>query len=351
MPGASSIIIDVRAGTRVLKKAFLFFIFISVCFSVTAEQADKTSYNFSIGTSFGVLLGESEEIVFQDPYIDDYKSQLLWQLKPMMYAGLDFHFGWELKESESKVLARIFTDFFADVSLKFGIPGNSGLMEDRDWLDYNFDQLTHYSVHNNYLKNAVLSDISIGKAFSIHNKIRIKPFISYSYMYLSWEASGGSLLYPKYQDPPYSGIWQDGHKYLESSDAVISYEQKWHILSPGISLYGEFNDLFNIELFFRISPLVWIIAVDNHILRNTVFTDYIFPNLYFEPSLLFTFRTGSLFSLSLSYAYRNISHGRGDTKTEEAGREPTVSNNYAGAGYSVHSIGITAKFIFQTNNR
>ena len=297
------------------------------------------------------MSGECEEIVYQDRYSDDKKSQLLWRLRPMAYMGIDLHYGWQKRESDSKFPARFFSGFFADASFKLGFPGDAGLMEDRDWLYSDPDQLTHYSAHDNYIETAFLFDISIGKSFIPCNGIKLKPFVSYSYMYYLWGARGGSILYPHYQNPPYTGNWYDGHEYLGTSGEVITYSQSWNIISPGISFYGNFNKYFDIELLFKISPFVWAIAVDNHILRYTVFTDYIIGGLFIEPALLFSFKAGSLLTLSYSYSYRNISHARGDTAVGERGIQTSVGYNCIGAGYSVHRAGIVAKLNLTNQTR
>ena len=306
-----------------------------------AQDTDKSHFNFSIGTSFGFLSGESEELVYQDPpYSDEIRSQLLWQLRPVIYAGLDLHYDWRKKESDSNISARFFNGFFIDVLFKVGIPGDAGTMRDSDWLNpSSSDQMTNYSVHDNHAKNTILVDIDIGKSIAIYDVIRLKPFISYSFMYYLWSAEGGFGLYRK------SGSADYMYFAFPLSEELITYQQSWHIFTPGVSIYGEFNRFFDIELSFKISPFVWVIAVDHHIARDIVFTDYISGGLFIEPSMLFSFRANSFFSLSFSYSYRSISRARGDTLLEQKGYNSEVYLNSAGAGYSAHRAGITAKFI------
>jgi outer membrane protease len=231
---------------------------------------------------------------------------------------------------------------FAGGIFKFGIPGNTGQMEDRDWTDSRYsDWLTHYSVHDNDTKNAMLIDANIGVSLTIFEKHLIKMFIAYNYMNFYWSATGGSFLYPREDD---------GGVYLAEPIEVITYEQTWNILSPGIAFYGEFNRYFDIEVYIKISPFIWLSAKDEHLLRDLVVTEEIFVGFFIEPGFTFSFTPNDTIGLSLSFSYRNISDTRGNGKYEEPGRK-TITNNLNGAGYSAFDFGITAKFNFRNSWR
>jgi outer membrane protease len=321
-----------------VKKFYLFLlIFVILGFFVSAQPTGINEHGLILGTSIGLLAGEGEELVYRDDNSDDKLSQLLWHFKPLVYAGINFHYNWQIPESRWNI--------FTDGIFKFGFPGETGLMEDRDWVATRYaDWLTHYSVHDNETENAILIDANAGVSFTIFEKYLLKTYITYSYMNFSWTASGGSFLYPS----------ADGdHAYLTVSRDVGTYRQTWNILSPGISFYGEFNRYFDIEISFKISPLVWFSAKDEHLNRDLVITEEYFGGIFLEPSLLFSFKPNNFFTISLSFLYRNISGTRGDGEYKEQGQPAFTAKNLTGAGYSGFDIGIMAKFNISNllNNR
>ncbi|MDR0450590.1 MAG: omptin family outer membrane protease, partial [Treponema sp.] len=90
-------------------------------------------YTFSVSPAIGFFAGQGEEIVYRSERSGTYLSELLWDIKPLVYSGL------VLDVSQKKS-----PGFFYSVSLKFGFPMMSGLLEDRDWLALN-GALSHYS--------------------------------------------------------------------------------------------------------------------------------------------------------------------------------------------------------------
>jgi outer membrane protease len=313
-----------------MKKMVLFCLFAGMTLALQAQEIAMkwNDHNLSLGASIGLLHGRAEEIVYRDSRTKNKLSQLLWDLKPLIYAGADINYRWQRPENSWGI--------FAQATFKFGIPAETGVLEDRDWTEKEYPQfLTYYSVHDNKTKNAVFFDASVGPSFQIFGQFLLKPSISYNFMYFAWDANGGSLLYP-HRD--------GGHGYLKPID-VIRYKQTWHILSPGIAFFGEFNRYFNGEIAFKISPLIWCIGVDNHILRDlTITTDDLDVGLFIEPSLLFSFTPKDFFTLSLSVLYRDIRYVRGDGVYKELGKPVRTVNNVLGAGYSAFDVGLSAKF-------
>ncbi|MDR1107632.1 MAG: omptin family outer membrane protease [Spirochaetaceae bacterium] len=291
---------------------------------------------WSLGISTGVLFGQSEEIVYYDAKTSNKISQLLWDIKPLVYAGVDFRYNRFRPETSWG----LFTDF----SFKIGLPGKTGIMEDRDWTgQYTAtgahipDWLTHYSVHDNTTENAFLGDAAVGLFFKIFGRFLVITYLSYDFMYFSWRASGGSFLYPEKDG---------GHKYYTQPIDVITYQQIWHIVSPGVAFYGAFNRYFTGEIALKASPFIWCITEDNHILRSLIITDILDLGLFIEPQVLFSFIPADFLTLSLAVSYRHISLVRGDSIYKEAGVSPIAYKNLAGVGYSVFDAGIVAKFSF-----
>jgi outer membrane protease len=312
-----------------MKKIYLgFWLFFVSGVLVSAQSTGRNGHSLTLGTSIGLLAGEGEEIVYRYDDSDDKLSQLLWPFKPLFYAGVDLHYNWQIPASRWNI--------FVDGIFKFGFPGETGQMEDRDWADARYaDFLTHYSIHDNKTENAMLIDANIGASFTIFEKYMIKTFITYSYMNFSWTASRGSFLYPDSDG---------GHGYMVVSSDVGTYKQAWNIISPGVSFYGEFNQYFDIELSFKLSPFIWLSAKDEHLVRKLVITDDVYGGFFIEPGLLFSFKPNNFITLSFSFLYRNISGTRGDGEYKQQGQPTLTVENLRGAGYSAFDIGIMTKF-------
>jgi outer membrane protease len=322
-----------------MKKLFVFFFLAVIIFNLSAKD-----HNLSIGTSLGELNGQAQEIVYRHSMSEDKLSELLWNFNSLTYLGLDINYSW-LKSGNK-------WGFLAKGSLKYGFPHEIDIMEDRDWDIKNRgypNWLTNYSVHDNKTEFAFLTDLSLGMQFLIFNKFLFKTYFSYHYMNFSWTASGGSLLYPYELDK--FGNPVDGHILLKPIN-VGTYEQIWHIFSPAISFYGEFNRFFDIEFSLELTPFIQCVAKDEHLLRDLVVTDYLERGIFTEPSLLFSYKPSNHFVLSFSFAYREISETRGSaTYTgeevyKEKGKWSYTFPNISGAGYSALDFGIIAKYKF-----
>jgi len=317
------------------KKIFIFVFSVVMIFNLSAKEHD-----FSVGGSSGLFTGQAQEIVYRDSKSKDLLSELRWNFNALYYIGLDLKYSW-LKPGKN-------IGIFAKSSLKFGLSGGDDVMEDRDWIMlYYPDWLTHYSVHDNKTKSAMLLDFNTGMSFLISKKFLLKAFVSYHYMNFSWTATNGSILYPVW-DIDGDGYPDGDHEYLplyiSHNQAVGKYEQSWHIVSPGISFYGEFNRFFDIEVALEITPFILCQAEDQHLLRSLVITDRLQGGLFLEPSLLFSFKPSEHFVLSLSFAYRDISESRGNSRYKYAGQPAFIEKNLSGAGYAAFDTGIIAKW-------
>jgi len=285
-----------------------------------------------------VMIGQGEEIVYRDSGSEDKLSELIWNFRPLTYFGLDIKYSWTKPENN--------WGLFVNGIYKYGLPAESGVMEDRDWITIYPNWLTHYSVHDNWTESAHLIDFNLGASFKIFNIFLLKTYLSYHLMKYSWAATGGSFLYPDW-DIDEDGTPDGDHQYLSVPLTVGTYEQTWHIFSPGISFYGEFNRFFNIELSFEITPLIWCITKDEHLMRSLVITENLKGKVFIEPSFLFSYKPTDNFVLSLFVAYREINKTRGNgTYNFEGETPPKVLHltDQLGAGYKAFDIGITAKY-------
>jgi outer membrane protease len=307
-------------------------------------------YTFSAAPALGALLGRAEEIVYQDAGGDAKLSHILWDILPVVYAGFS------LDCSPIDPWRR--WGFFGEVKVKWGLPlMKTGIMEDRDWQDpADPSVMTDYSKHDAHTKGVFLLDAAFGLSAPIRlpplipavSALRVKGFIGFSLMYHSWSAENG---YGEYQNLGNYAFY----------GPVISYQQVWYILTPGIAVEIPFLSRFSAELGFQISPLVWCVAQDHHLTRHDFghqeqhlfFQDVMDYGLFLEPQARFAFTPLPRLSLALSGAWRFIQGVRGDTSITYTGlyrssspAEPRIDYNTGGAGYSVFEIGLSAALRF-----
>jgi len=305
-------------------------------FAAYAEDENGNGHSFSFGVSLGMLSGTADENVYRSGVSANYLSQLAWHFNPVFFGGVDLNYGWQSKSAAPNVFAKIFSGFFFDAYFKYGLPGRSGLMEDRDWLMSYTDWVTHYSLHTNETEIAMLAGADIGRTFRLTDNLRLGGFLSYDFMYYSFAARGGIFLYPESDG---------GHFYDLNSEHVVLYEQFWHIFSPGLSFHGVFNRYFDTKLFFKATPLIVASSHDTHLSRDLeIINEYMLYGLYLEPGLVFTFKPVSKFALSLSLDYRNISGTRGNSIYKYT-TGSTAYRNVGGASYASFDVGIAAKIV------
>ncbi|AEF84730.1 hypothetical protein TREPR_2348 [Treponema primitia ZAS-2] len=332
-----------------MRSIYGFAFFVSICFISTfptylfaqntaSFSIGKTPYTFSLATGIGVLLGQAEEIVYQDDDDDAYLSKLLWDLKPMVYVGT------ALELSRTHPLDGLGAE--VDLSVKFGLPLQSGVMEDRDWDDplypasHDDPLFTNFSSSDAYIQGAVLADFSGGLTIPVAQAVVIKALFSFSFMRFSWIARDG---YRRYKAEDWEKIPGQG--------IMISYDQNWLIFSPGLGLSWPFHPLMGLDFNFFISPLIIAFDMDNHYLNirsgkeYTQYVDTMPGGLYIEPSLDFRFSPTPIISLLLHSSWRYISGSRGDTTETVSGRNTpaTVYENSAGAAYSAFDLALILK--------
>jgi outer membrane protease len=288
------------------------------------------AYSLSISPSLGLLHGQGEEIVYRDGATDDKLSQLLWDCKPLVYLGVGLQYEWQKPAKP--------WGFFAGLRFKFGFPGESGVMEDRDWLSAAYPGwLTHYSVHDSETETAIVLDIDLGFSYTIAGRLLLRPFLSYGRLSVSWAAKDGSFLYPS------GGTYE--HFYLTGYGQVGTYEQTWHTVSLGVSLSGAFNRYFEADISLKLSPLVWCATEDNHIMRNLVIKGALQDGYSVEPRLVFSFTPTEVLKLSLEAAYRYTAGARGDTDYYEYGLlQGGIPKNIGAAAFSAFDVGIALQF-------
>ena len=307
------------------------------------RQDNSKPYSLSFSPSVGLLYGQGEEIVFKYPERNQHLSQLLWDLKPLIYFGLSFNL--TPGEAFSGEGLTVFG------SAKFGLPLRTGNMENRDWQYTDNENLTNYSCHEAFSQSAVLADISAGYLLTLTDSLVLVFYGQFSFMYLSWMAENGFYQYLE-TDPITNSIipgqiWHEDLPKVNIFGPGTRYIQNWFILSPGTALKGRINQHLAMEMNFNYSPLVYCIARDDHLLRDIVFWDTLFPGHYITGScnLIFTSNSDTEFSFTLSY--RSLSGLRGPSYQARTGAnqsgQPIRSSSDAGAGFSAIDLSIATR--------
>jgi outer membrane protease len=296
------------------------------------EETGEKNYSFSFGTQFGLVHGQAFELVYPDGSTKgELLSELIWDMKPVFYLGLQFDF------ERANIMSA--PGFFTSLSAKFGIPADSGIMEDRDWLSTENDALTNFSSHTNKTNEFVLMDIAVGASFPVKSFLYIKPFFSGSWMHFSFTGRDGYKKYARYKSKNPDTFYpiDDNPETETITGNVISYTQDWLLIATGFSIGTEILSPFSFELSFQISPFAYCAATDHHIYRDTVFKDFTSLGLFLEPKGKISF-TVERIEFSLETAYRYIGRTRGASYENEGGTGFFVSSSGAGASLSLLDI-------------
>jgi len=290
------------------------------------QEKQAGPYAISISPQFGFIYGQAEEIVYPSDTKAELLSQLLWDIKPVFYYGLTLDF--------SRAQPMTQWGFCANFSLKNGIPGNSGSMEDRDWMSTENTDLTNYSISDNITNNLLFLDFSAGFSFPLIHILLMKTYLAASYMHFNFCGENGYYNYA----PPFG----DGKKH-PLDGKVINYTQDWLIITPGVSLGYYFNTRFYAELVFHISPLIICNDFDEHLTTGFQFRDYMWGGIFLEPGFHFSWFAGKQLELSLELSWRYIGETRGETYIKHRSSTTYTQLGEAGAGLSVIDTGLLLK--------
>ena len=293
------------------------------------------SYAFSAAPQFGMVYGLAEEIVYPFNTKAKLLSQLLWDMKPLWYYGV------ELEAAPVNPEER--WGGFSTLSLKFGIPAITGVMEDRDWMSVENDALTHYSTHDNRTRALFWFDFSAGVSLPLYSVFLLKMYAGVSYMNFAFSGEDG---YGKRAVRADDGIYYPIDANFEEytfSGKVINYTQEWLIFAPGIAFAYHYRKIFAADLFFMISPLILCGDMDEHLTTGAQYRDYMKGGLFLEPGTRVYVNINEWLRLSLVFSWRYISGVKGDTYQKPYGAGYYERTGRAGAGLSVLEAGLLFK--------
>jgi outer membrane protease len=325
---------------RILTVFTVFVIFFCRALPVSAQE--NKDYSFSLCPQLGVFYGHVKELVYPTNTKAELLSLLLWDMKPVFYYGFLMDFS-PVKPMEK-------WRFFSFLSMKFGIPGPSGRMIDKDWQSIENAELTNFSAHDNITKEIFLLDFSAGVSFPFFNALLVKAFINISYMNFRFNAENGYMIYAR---PLGGGKYApiDENPINDTfSGTVISYYQEWFHAAPGVSVAYAYKEYFLVEIFFMITPLVLCNDLDEHKEtddhkgKNIQFKDNMKGGIMLEPGFRFSYTASKWLGISCDISWRYISGTRGPAYM----RSPIGTGNYmpageAGAGMSVLNIALLLK--------
>lgn len=307
------------------------------------EEGDNVG--FTIEPSFGYLLGQAREIVYDTN--DDstqgmsssngyYLSELIWDLKNIFYIG-------------TSASINIKNRFYINTGIWTAVNDGSGFMNDYDWIYWNSDDGRPYFLHDRdgktdlsnwsessvSLVNSLIFDINGSFDFIPYKKNSMTVLIGYKYIYWDWTDSVIDSLYDGVEDV------------IEVGLNGIDYNLGLHIPYLGIG-YG-LETIRGLEFRGRIiySPFVIAMDHDHHILRSLHFYDNAYFGQFISGSLEIGYQFTSFFCLIGRISGDYLFEKKGSTYVyNESQALLGIIPDGAGIQYQAFSISLNASFSF-----
>jgi outer membrane protease len=245
-------------------------------------------------------------------------SELQWDLKPLLCPGLDF--AWRGGA------------VYLGMAFRFGIPGNSGWMEDSDWTDGGSGQRTHYSRSDCLITGYRGFDAKLGYFLLSSGAMSISLHGIYSYSLFRMEARDGYYEYPM-ESGSFSG-------------PVLKYRQAYHILMAASRLAWHPFPFLSADFSGGFSPALFCSAVDNHLLTGYEYHDDIRWGWYLFASAGCSWHMDSSISLSLEGGYFFVPLARGESRgiDKSTGTEYRYGDRAAGISMSIMRLRALCSF-------
>jgi len=344
----------------VLVTIFLLSVNNPVFSQIQPDNLEESKYAFSVGTHFGFVYGQSLEYVYPGTRTKaELLSELRWDMKPVYYLGLQASY--ERDDLTSKL------GFFSSLSFRIGIPGDSGIHENRDWMSTVNTGLTHFSTHTNETREFFWADLMAGISLPVNQALYAKLFLNASWMHFAFTGKGGMGTYARksgclpgctlsthvagctsnrFDDyTTYFPIDENPHIYPYSGN-VIRYQQDWFLIAAGFTTGFYMPYPFSMILSFQISPLTFCFSKDEHLTTKITYLDNTYFGLFLQQNIKFSFAV-KRFSFSLEGAYRYIGKTRGPSYSNTVARPLQYNyNGEAGAGLSLADVSLLVNFKF-----
>ncbi|MDR2142794.1 MAG: omptin family outer membrane protease [Treponema sp.] len=322
------------------RRSIVCILLFCACFATAEER----SHSFALSVETGFLYGTSYEIVYNFAGSSRYTSELQWKSTPLWFIGLAAEYG--------PVKPFVRPGFFGTLEIKLGMPGKTGVIEDRDWLIPG--ALTHFSSHDNHTKAAVFADLGGGFSVPLTGGLLLRLSLDVSYMYLKYEAHDGYIQYGlnNHKPDPFKPYvsWDPKWAKVPINGLGMDYSQHWFIVGPGM---GMVLRLWRFSLSFSLSirPLAVCVDFDNHFLREPPFlvVGELFGGFFIEPKGGVSFALNEHCELAIKAAYRYIGETRGNATYYEyysSGTKETEYADSAGAAYRAFQAALTFTWHF-----
>jgi len=300
------------------------------------------SYGFTLSSNIGFLYGTAYEIVYTGSGENNYLSELRWDIKPLVYFGLDLDFG--PKEPLKQ------WGLFFGAGIKAAFPMETGVMEDRDWLPTCSvpGALTHFSSHENHTKAAFLLNLDSGFSLPL-GKFVLKFFLNLDYMYFKWEAWNG---YTQYGDNyPFDSLyipWNSNSSFTKVPiyGLGITYSQHWILFNTGIGA-ELFLDRFTFSAAVFAGLPICIDIDEHHMgLRPFRTIGVLTRGFAVKPKLDVFLSLSDRVDIGLSAAFLYIGETRGNFKQKESGSVGVWFLDQEGARLKAFEGSFTIKYRF-----
>jgi len=284
---------------------------------------DRTD-SVSVATSLGWLGGRAQESVYI-PNGGGKLSQLDWKIKNAAIIKGDI--SWDAMPWLT-ANARGWTTLAA----------GKGHMEDRDWLNKQQSDPSHYSWHSDTpLNYANEFDLNL-KAWLLQGEgYRVGPALGYQQTRFSWTASGGHYRYNNGQD---TGSFPD-------NKSVIGYQQKFS--APYIGVAGQYRAR-DIEFNTLVKYSGWVTAKDNdeHYLRELTFRDKSNRSGYYSLMVDAGYYILPNTRIYTELSYNRYQEGRGGTEIINTNNKLTkrVEGDVAGIANTWYSAAVGLQYYF-----
>jgi len=219
--------------------------------------------------------GQVKEYVFSGSYL---LSRLDWDAHSIFGFGVGVDY-----KSKACLISAAFT---------LNIPGNCGGLRDYDWAETDSDGnyshngvQSHYSEHQNTLKNAFRFDFDVLLPCTIGERRRLDYIFGLVWQHYAFLGKNGFWQYPPSSAPePIKG-------------PVATYTTDQIVPVIGLAYSRMFSGGFASASMIKLGLFGFQHAYDEHLLRNLDFIDYFILQPYIEVRQQFSFSLGERFDM------------------------------------------------------
>ncbi len=274
--------------------------------------------SISVEPIIGYLRGSSGEYVYNTSNRNQKLSQLDWNINALAVGG--------------RVAIRPL-DWLTVRGRLWATVSSGGDMTDYDWLAGYFgkDSWTHRSVHpDTELAKAWQGDVSLAMSYYADEDLALTVLAGYRHYDVKYNSRGGSFVYSSFAFRDTVGSFPDGQ-------LAITYRQVWQTpyLGLGANYNGE-NWTVGVEVIG--SPFVMARTRDNHVLRNTVFTDDFDMSGMVGVSAGVEYRFSPILSVTGRVEYQKYFETKGGTTIQDNSTGTVVRVPKPGAGADSDSL-------------